>query len=107
MICIQMPLKKSKPKFKHIAFRIEIVLNFFFFLEKSSFCSCGTCTESDIPIKCEKIGSPLVAQQVKDPALWLGSQLWLRCHPWPGNFFMLQAWPGKKKEMLVPGNKNV
>ena len=29
--------------------------------------------------------------------LWLGSLLWLRFHPWPGNAYMLWLWPKKKK----------
>ena len=40
----------------------------------------------------------LVAQWVKDLAsslLWLGSQLWHRLDPWPGNFHMLWAQPKK------------
>jgi len=37
-----------------------------------------------------------VAQWVKNPVLsllWLGSLLWPRFDPWPGNFCMLQPWP--------------
>ena len=44
--------------------------------------------------------SSLVAQQVKDPLLslqWLGSLLWYRVDPWPGNFHLPQAWAKKKK----------
>ena len=46
-----------------------------------------------------KIGSSLVAQWVKDPALylwWFGSQLWCRFDPWPRNFSMPWVWWGKK-----------
>ena len=35
-----------------------------------------------------------MAQWIKDPALsllWLGSLLWHRFNPWPGNFCMLRA----------------
>ena len=38
----------------------------------------------------EKIGIPAVVQWVKDPILslwWLSSLVWLRFHPWPGNFY--------------------
>ena len=41
-----------------------------------------------------------MAQWVKDLALsllWLQSLLWHRFDPWPGNFHMPLAWPGKKK----------
>ena len=31
------------------------------------------------------------------PQLQCRLQLWLRFHPWPGNFHMLQTWPLKKK----------
>ena len=41
------------------------------------------------------LGSPLVAQWVKDLAL---SLLWYGFDPWPGNFLMLWAWPKKKKK---------
>ena len=39
-------------------------------------------------------------QQVKDlafPLLWLGSLLWSRFNPWPGNFYMPWVWPKRKK----------
>ena len=39
-----------------------------------------------------------MVQRVKDLGLlllWLGSLLWHRFRPWPGNFLMLQAWPKK------------
>ena len=45
-----------------------------------------------------KLGSSLVAQQVKDPVLpqlWCRLQLWHRFNPWPGNFHMLQTGPKK------------
>ena len=44
-----------------------------------------------------------MAQQVKDSVLsllWPGSLLWQGFDPWPGNFFMLQALPKKKKKTL-------
>ena len=39
------------------------------------------------------LGSSLVARWVKDPEL---SLLWLRFHPWPGNFLMPWAQPKQK-----------
>ena len=42
----------------------------------------------------------MVAQQVKDPALsllWLGSLLWCRVHPWPGNFRVSWGWPKEEE----------
>ena len=50
--------------------------------------------------------SSLVAQHIKDPVLslqWLGSQLWYRFHPCPGNFCM--PWvqhPTKTIKLLLP-----
>ena len=41
-------------------------------------------------------------QWVRDPALslqWLGRQLWHEFDPWPGNFYMPQVWPKKKKKI--------
>ena len=41
-----------------------------------------------------------MVQQIKDPVLslqGLGSLLWHRFHPWPGNFRMLGAQPQNKK----------
>ena len=49
----------------------------------------------------EHTGSSLVTQWGKDLALsllWAGSLLWLRFHPWPGNFRMPGTWPKKKKK---------
>ena len=40
--------------------------------------------------------SSLVDQWVKDPALslqWLGTLLWSKFCPWPGNFHLPQTWP--------------
>ena len=45
--------------------------------------------------------SSLGAQWFKDLALsllWLRSLLWHRVDPWPGNFYMPQVWPKKKKK---------
>ena len=42
-----------------------------------------------------------MVQGVKNPALslqWLGSLLWLRFDPWPGNFHMPQAQQKKRKK---------
>ena len=39
---------------------------------------------------------PAMVQGVKDAVLlqlWQRSQLWLRFHPWPGNFYMPPVWP--------------
>ena len=51
-----------------------------------------------------------VAQQVTDPALslqQLGSLLWHRFDPWPGNFHMLQMWQNKTKaKTKTPGNNS-
>ena len=87
--------------------------------------SMGTCTPlpwgSCSKFKCKDEGFPLwrsglrtrcclcwaegllpgPTQWVKDLALlqlWCRSQLWLRIHPWPGNFQMLQEWQKKKKK---------
>ena len=52
-----------------------------------------------------KIGSSLMVQQVKDPTLsllWLGSLLWLRFDPWPGNFCMPQVQPKKCGSVFQP-----
>ena len=41
---------------------------------------------------------------VKDPALsllQLGSLLWQRFHPWPGNFCMPQLWPKKREKKVL------
>ena len=53
-----------------------------------------------------------MVQQIKDPALslqQLASLLWLRFHPWPGHFHVLQAWEKKvastgDAKMLPTGN---
>ena len=45
--------------------------------------------------------TPGLVQWVKDLVLlqlWRRSQLGLGFDPWPGNFHMLQVWPGKKKK---------
>ena len=44
-----------------------------------------------------------MVQQVKDLALsllWLGLLLWHGFDPWPRSFYMLKAWPKKKKKKL-------
>ena len=44
-----------------------------------------------------------MTQWVKDPALslqWLGPLLWRMFNPWPRNFHMPQAQPGKKKKSV-------
>ena len=44
-----------------------------------------------------------VAQQVKDRVLsvqWLGSLLWCRFSPWPGNFHVPWVWTKKKPKVL-------
>ena len=52
-------------------------------------------------------GTPLVVQQIKDPALSLpcpGSLLWQGFSPWPGNFHMLQVQPKQtNKQTLIMG----
>ena len=53
--------------------------------------------------------SSFAMHQVKDPVLslqWLGSLLWCRFNPWPGNFHMPWAQP-KKKKNLAPKEKKV
>ena len=50
-------------------------------------------------LRCGRLSS-LVPQEVKDPALSLqrlGSLLWRRLSPWPGNFHMPQVRPKKKR----------
>ena len=45
-----------------------------------------------------------MTQWVKDPALslqWLGPLLWRMFNPWPRNFHMPQAQPGKKKKVSL------
>ena len=45
------------------------------------------------------LGNSFVVQQIKDLALSLQQLrllLWCGFDPWPGNFYMLQAWPKKK-----------
>ena len=52
--------------------------------------------------KIARLGVPIVAQWVKDPALlqlWHRSQLWLGFNPWPGNLHMSQVWLLKKKKI--------
>ena len=43
---------------------------------------------------------PGLAQWVKDPIQWYGSQLWLRFDPWLGNFHTPQIWPNKQIKRL-------
>ena len=55
------------------------------------------------PQKAHNLGSSLVAQWVKDPALsllWLWLQLWHGFDPWPRNFCMPQAQPERKNELI-------
>ena len=66
--------------------------NFFFFLSSNIF-----LFHIEFLFKHYKIGSSLVAQQVKEPALSLlrlGLLLWHRFNHWPRNFYML--WCGQK-----------
>ena len=49
----------------------------------------------------ENVGVPTEAWWIKDPVLlqlWYRLQMWLRFHPWPGNFHMPCLWPKKKKK---------
>ena len=47
-----------------------------------------------------------MAQWVKDlvSLQWLGLLLWCRFDPWPRNFHISRAWPGKTKKFKF-GNK--
>ena len=88
-----------------------------FCINLSPWCSCDSFSALERPEPAKLIGfllqwrrhkiiktkiiiswHSLVEPWVKDPALslqWLGSLLWRRFSPWPGNFHMPWAWPKK------------
>ena len=48
-------------------------------------------------------GIPWWLRRVKDPS---SSLLWLKFHPWPGNFYMRKGTVKKKNMKLLEGGKN-
>ena len=61
------------------------------------------CGRHTFPVKNKFDWNSLVAQRVKDLALsllGLGSLLWCRFNPWPGNSRMLWVRPKKKKKRV-------
>ena len=91
----------------HVLETFQISSNLFFSFQQlcSRWCF-GLCLNSHLLayIQIHQHGLPVV-QQVKDLALSLkrlGLLLWLRIHPWPGNFHMPQV---QKKNVNTVGGK--
>ena len=89
---------KRKKKHTHTIKEIKFITSKFPEKEKFPSSGLGDFTGDVYKLLNE---SSLVAQQVKDPVfslLWLRSFLWQGFDPWPRNFHMPWAWPGKKKK---------
>ena len=73
----------------HVKFFLTMLLILMFIISIPQLYRC-----SNKPFIKKQLGSSMVPQQVKDPALsllWLWLLLWCGFDPWSGKFFMPQA----------------